>query len=119
MRPSEKLIKAPNHGGHVPPEAIDERCAHAAAAAIVAAYLDEAADDERLERERQLYGITFPELAAAYLCRLRDVKTAKPATLRDHGYVLAEPGTQTREGAASRSCDEGHWQHASTEDHDS
>jgi integrase len=29
---------------------------------------------------------------------LRDVKGAKPATLRDHGYVLAEPGTAYKRG---------------------
>jgi len=75
--------------GRVPEGAFDERRAHAAAAAIVAAYTDE----ERRER-----GITFRELAVAYLAWLREVKGAKPATLRDHGYVLAEPGTPYKRG---------------------
>jgi integrase len=84
--------------GRVPDGAFDERRAHAAAAGIVAAYLADAADEVRRGRERQARGITFRELAAAYLAWLRDVKGAKPATLRDHGYVLAEPGTPYRRG---------------------
>jgi integrase len=60
--------------------------------------LADAADEARQERERQAHGITFRELAAAYIAWLRDVKGAKPATLRDHGYVLAEPGTPYKRG---------------------
>jgi len=84
--------------GRVPEGAFDDRRAHAAAASIVATYVAEAADGERLERERRTRGITFRELAAAYLAWLRDVKGAKPATLRDHAYVLAEPGTPYKRG---------------------
>jgi integrase len=84
--------------GRVAPDAFDERRAHAAAAAIVAMYVEEAADDERLERQRQLDGITFRELSAAYLGWLQEVKAAKPATLRDHSYVLAEPGAPYKRG---------------------
>jgi integrase len=84
--------------GRVPDGAFDERRAHVAAADIVAAYLAEAADEVRRERERQARGITFRELATAYIAWLRDVKGAKPATLRDHGYLLAEPGTPYKRG---------------------
>lgn len=49
--------------------------------------------------ERRRRGVTFRELAHAYLIWLRDVQGAKPATLRDHGYVLAEPGTPYRRGS--------------------
>jgi integrase len=84
--------------GRVPDDAFDERRAHAAAAAIVATYVDDAAGQVRRARERELRGITFRELAAAYIVWLRDVKGAKPATLRDHGYVLAEPGTAYKRG---------------------
>ena len=84
--------------GRVPEYAFDERRAHAAAAAIVDDFMSVAAAAERLERERRDLGVTFRELAAAYLEWLRDVKGAKPATLRDHGYVLAEPGTPYKRG---------------------
>ncbi len=84
--------------GRVPEDAFDERRAHAAAAALVASFVSETAAADRVERERRLAGVTFRELAAAYLVWLRDVKGAKPATLRDHGYVLAEPGTPYRRG---------------------
>ncbi len=84
--------------GRVPDDAFDERRAHAAAAAVVAAYVADTAAEARREQERLARGITFRELAAAYLAWLRGVKGAKPATLRDHGYVLAEPGTPYRRG---------------------
>jgi integrase len=84
--------------GRVPEDAFDDRRAHAAAAAIVATFVSSFAAAERLERERRARGVTFRELAAAYLVWLRDVKGAKPATLRDHGYVLAESGTPYKRG---------------------
>jgi hypothetical protein len=57
--------------------------------------------EERAEldpRERQRRDVTFREVAHEYLVWLRDVQGAKPATLRDHGYVLAESGTPYRRG---------------------
>ncbi len=84
--------------GRVSDQAFDERRAHAAAAEIVAAHVAHAADRERLERERTINGVRFRELSATYLEWLRDVRGAKPATLRDHSYVLAEPGTPYKRG---------------------
>ena len=84
--------------GRVPDGVFDERRAHAAAASIVVAYITDNAESRRREREREQHGITFRELADGYLAWLRDVKGAKPATLRDHGYVLAEPGTPYKRG---------------------
>lgn len=84
--------------GRVPDDAFDERRAYAAAASIAAAYVADAADKVRRDRERRSQGITFRELATSYQSWLRDVKGAKPATLRDHGYVLGEPGTPYRRG---------------------
>ena len=42
---------------------------------------------------------TFREVAHAYLDWLEHVRGAKPATLRDHRYLLADPGAQHRRGA--------------------
>jgi integrase len=43
--------------------------------------------------------VTFREIARSYLAWLERVKGAKPATLRDHAYLLAEPGAPYRRGA--------------------
>ena len=51
---------------------------------------------ERDAEERRRRGVTFRELAAEYLEWLEDVKGAKPSTLRDHGFLLAEPGQAYR-----------------------
>lgn len=45
--------------------------------------------------------VTFREVARAYLDWLEHVRGAKPATLRDHRYLLAEPGAQHRRGAGA------------------
>ena len=84
--------------GRVPEGAYDERAAIVAAAGIVDAYVAEAADEARVEQERQTRGATFRELAHAYLEWLTDVRGAKPSTLRDHASVLGEPGVRCRRG---------------------
>ncbi|MHB8690029.1 MAG: tyrosine-type recombinase/integrase [Solirubrobacteraceae bacterium] len=76
----------------------DEHQANVRAASIVAEYIADINDRTRSERERQTQGPTFREVAAGYLDWLGRVKGAKPATLRDYGYVLAEPGTPHRRG---------------------
>jgi integrase len=81
--------------------AYDERAAIVAADKLVAAHVAEAADLERVERERRRRGVTFREVARAYLRWLADVAGAKPATLRDHGYVLGEPGVAYRHGTGT------------------
>jgi integrase len=43
--------------------------------------------------------ITFREVAHAYLHWLEHVRDAKPTTLREHRYALAQPGTPHRRGA--------------------
>jgi hypothetical protein len=64
-------------------------------------YVAEAADLERVERERRSRGVTFREVAHAYLAWLKDVRGAKPSTLRDHESVLGEPGVACRRGEAT------------------
>lgn len=84
--------------GRIAEGAYDERRAHVAAAQLVAEHVTAANDREQVERERRTRGATFREVARAYLSWLADVAGAKPSTLRDHGYVLAEPGTPYRRG---------------------
>jgi integrase len=78
--------------GRVPDGAYDERAAIVAAARIVDEHVTEAADRELLEHERRTRGVTFREVTHDYLRWLKDVRGAKPSTLRDHSYVLGEPG---------------------------
>jgi integrase len=85
--------------GRLPDGHYDQRRATVRAAAIVADYVADAGDLERAERERRSPGATFREVAAGYLRWLADVAGAKPATLRDHGYVLGEPGIPYKRGA--------------------
>jgi integrase len=79
----------------------DERRAHVAAAELVAAYVEEANSVERTERERRAKGVTFRELADAYMDWLENVRAAKPSTLRDYRSVLAEPDQDYRRGKGS------------------
>jgi integrase len=85
--------------GRVPDDHYDQRGATVRAAAIVADYVADAGNLERVDRERRSRGVTFREVAAGYLRWLADVAGAKPATLRDHGYVLGEPGVPYKRGA--------------------
>ena len=78
--------------GRIAPGYYDEARAHVAAAAIVGAHAAEAAEHERLGKERRERGVTFAAVAARYLRWLADVRGAKPSTLRDHGYVLGPNG---------------------------
>jgi hypothetical protein len=80
-------------GGHY-----DEASAHVAAAQLVTAYLSDAADRERVERERRTRGVTFREVAHSYMRWLADVAGAKPSTLRDRESVLGEPGVPVKRG---------------------
>lgn len=53
---------------------------------------------ERNAEERRRRGISFRELAVEYLDWLEHVKGAKPSTLRDHRFLLAEPGQAYKRG---------------------
>jgi len=84
--------------GRVPHGAYDERRAHVKAAGIVAEYVADATEVERVDRERKTAGVTFREVARDYLVWLEEVRGAKPATLRDHKSVLADAGTPYKRG---------------------
>lgn len=81
--------------GRVPDGCFDERRAHVRAAEPVAAYIAEHEKEER----RALQLVTFRELAADYMHWLETEYGAKPTTLRDHAYKLAEPGTPHSRGS--------------------
>ena len=81
--------------GRVAEGAFDERRAHAAAAELVTRYVEETVNAERVASERQARGVTFREIAHAYLDWLEHVRGAKPSTIRSHRSDLAEPGRLT------------------------
>ncbi len=76
----------------------DERRANIRAAEIVAEYVRDYSERERVEYERKVQGMTFRELAHGYLDWLERVKGAKPSTLASHRLLLAEPGKPHRRG---------------------
>lgn len=76
----------------------DERRAHVRAAEIVTEYVKDELEVERVKSERLTRGVTFREVAHAYLEWLEKVRGAKPSTLRSHRSDLAEPGTPYKRG---------------------
>lgn len=59
------------------------------------------ADEERVEQaaeERRRRGITFRELVHEWLIYLEREKGAKPSTIVDYGWMIAEPGQRHRRG---------------------
>jgi hypothetical protein len=84
--------------GRLPEGFFDERRGYVAAAQIVSGYVHGAEERERLEQERQAEVVTFREVAHDYLRWLREIRGAKPSSLRDRESVLAEPGTPYRRG---------------------
>jgi integrase len=87
--------------GRVAPGYFDERSAHLRAAEIVAQYVADEQNAEALAEERRTRGVSFREVAQAYLVWLETVKGAKPTTMRSHRSMLAEPGTRHGRGRRS------------------
>lgn len=84
--------------GRVPAGFFDEKRATVRAAELVAEHDAAARESERARRERREGGATVRELGAEWLDYVAREKGAKPATIQDYGYLLAEPGTPHRRG---------------------
>jgi integrase len=84
--------------GRVPDGYFDEKRATVRAAELVAEHDAAQREVERARRERRELGATVRELAAHWLEYLAREKGAKPATIQDYGYLLAEPGASHRRG---------------------
>ncbi len=84
--------------GRIPDGYFDERTAHVEAANIVAHHVKDATETERVEHERRIRGVTFREVASAYMQWLTDTKGAKPSTLADYRSMLADPDVQAKRG---------------------
>ncbi len=77
---------------------LDARAAHVAAEALVRTVELELRE---IERRAGRTAPTFREVTEAWLEWLETVKGVKPSTLRDHRYVLAEPGTPHKRGGGT------------------
>ena len=84
--------------GRVAEGYFDEKRATVRMAELIAEHNREERAIEAGERERRERGVTFRELAAEWLEHLQHERGAKPSTLSDYRYMLAEPGTPHRRG---------------------
>lgn len=84
--------------GRVKDGFLDEQAAIVAMDAVVREVEQELVDEEEARARELNTAPTFRVLAHAYLDWLARVRDAKPSTLQDHGYLLAEPGTPHKRG---------------------
>lgn len=84
--------------GRCPATHMDERTARATAAVVVGDTTAQLLAKEAASRRSAEAPVTFREIAAGYIRWLREIKGAKPSTLRDHGFLLSEPGVAHRRG---------------------
>jgi integrase len=84
--------------GRVQDGYFDEKRATVRMAQLIAEHDEEERAIEAGERERRERGVTFREVAAEWLEHLQHERGAKPSTLSDYRYMLAEPGTPHRRG---------------------
>ncbi len=85
--------------GRVPPGSFDAKRATVRMAELIAEHDAAEREIERGERERREHGVTVRELAAEWLDYVEREKGAKPSTLRNYRYLLAEPDTPHKRGA--------------------
>ena len=87
--------------GRAPAGALTEAEAGARMLELVRGHDQEQRALEVDAEERRRRGVTFRELAVEWLVYLRREKGAKPSTLRDYRWLLAEPGQAHARGAGS------------------
>jgi integrase len=88
-------------GGRVKPGFLDEHAAIVEKDRLMRAVELELAERAAKAALEDNPPVTFRRVANSYLDWLTRVRAAKPATLRDHAYLLAEPGTPYRRGTQS------------------
>ena len=84
--------------GRVPEGSYDERRATVRMAQMIAEHEQAERAIEAGEIECRRRGASFREVAAEWLEHLERERGAKPSTLSDYRYMLAEPGTPHRRG---------------------
>lgn len=84
--------------GRCPDGWLDERAANVAAVAAAGAHVVHVANAAMRAQAELDRGVTVRELAHEWLRWLGQVRGAKPATLRDYGALLREPGERFARG---------------------
>ena len=84
--------------GRCPDGWLDERAANVAAVAAAGAHVVDVANAAMRAQAELDRGVTVRELAHEWLRWLGQVRGAKPATLRDYGALLREPGERFARG---------------------
>ena len=84
--------------GRLPVGYFDEKRATVRMAEMIAEHDRQERAIEAGERERRERGASFREVAREWLEQLARERGVKPSTLKDYGYMLAEPGTPHRRG---------------------
>lgn len=87
--------------GRVKPGFLDETAAIVAKDRLIRDVERKLAEAAAAAERQANAPVTFREIAHAYLDWLERVLGAKPSTLRDHRYLLAEPGAQHRRGGGT------------------
>jgi hypothetical protein len=82
-------------------EVLDEHAATVAKDRLVREIESELASRAAAAEHAAQACVTFRDVAHAYLEWVERVRGAKPSTLRDHRYLLAEPGAPRRRGGRS------------------
>lgn len=84
--------------GRIKPGFLDEHAAIVAKDRLVREIESELANRAAAATKAAAAPLTFRDVAHAYLDWVERVRGAKPSTLRDHRYLLAEPGAHHRRG---------------------
>jgi hypothetical protein len=84
--------------GRMPEGFLDEKRATVRMAELIAEHEERERAIEAGERERREQGVTFRELSTEWLDHLERERGAKPSTLSDYRYMLAEPGAPHQRG---------------------
>lgn len=87
--------------GRPKPGFLDEPAAIVAKDRLVRVVERELADRAESANRKANAPATFRDVAARYLVWLEEVRDAKPSTLREHRYLLVEPGTPHRRGKST------------------
>jgi integrase len=87
--------------GRTPEDTLTETEAAVRMHELIGAHDEEQRRLEADTDERRRRGVTFRELAAEWMVYLEREKGAKPSTLRDYRWLLAEPGQAHRRGGGA------------------
>lgn len=84
--------------GRAAPGYLDPKSAQRVATELAESFVRDATEVERVEAERKTAGVTFREVAHAYLRWAQTAGARKPSTMAQHRLDLSEPGVPHKRG---------------------